>query len=98
MDRDQSRTGVESEKGTGGIRISKKAEADFQTALEKLKLSPDNDLSYILLINRGMASDSSAVRPDQAAADFLEAIRIKKDPNAHADLAHVCEKGAGQDR
>jgi eukaryotic-like serine/threonine-protein kinase len=68
-----------------------KAEADFHEALERLKRTPDNDLSYILLVNRGLVRFQRN-RLAQAAVDYLEAIRIKKDPNAHADLAYVYQK------
>ena len=68
-----------------------KAEADFQAALERLRRAPDNDLLYILLVNRGLVRFQRG-HLDQAAADYLEAIRIKNDPNAHADLAFVYQK------
>jgi tetratricopeptide (TPR) repeat protein len=65
-----------------------KAEADFLAALEQLKRRPDNDLSFNLLVNRGLVRFQRG-RLDESAADFLEAIRNKKDPNAHANLAFV---------
>jgi eukaryotic-like serine/threonine-protein kinase len=68
-----------------------KAEADFHDALELLKRTPDRDLSYILLVNRGLVRFERG-RLDQAAADYLEAICTKQDPNAHADLAFVYQK------
>ena len=55
------------------------------------KRTPDNDLS--VHPPRQPRPDSIPARHlDQAAADYQEAIRIKKDPNAHADLAHVYQK------
>ncbi len=68
-----------------------KSEADFLAALERLKRTPDNELSYMLLVNRGLVRFQRG-RLDEAAADFLEAIRTRKDPNAHANLAFVYYK------
>jgi tetratricopeptide (TPR) repeat protein len=65
-----------------------KAEADFRNALEKLKRTPDNDLMYVLLVNRGLIRYQRG-RLDEAAADYQTAFRIKDDPNAHANLAFV---------
>ncbi len=68
------------------------AEADFQMALERLGSTPDADLQYVLLVNRGLVRFQRG-RLDQAAADYQEAVRLKKDPFlAHAELAHVYEK------
>jgi tetratricopeptide (TPR) repeat protein len=68
-----------------------KAEADFHDALDMLRHSPDNNLLYILLVNRGLVRFQRE-RLDQAAADFQQAIGIKNDPNAHANLAYVYQK------
>jgi eukaryotic-like serine/threonine-protein kinase len=68
------------------------AEADFHEALERLRSTPDADLQYILLVNRGLVRFQRG-RLDQAAADYQEAVRVKADPFlAHAELAHVYEK------
>ena len=68
------------------------AEADFQQALERLESTPDDELHYVLLVNRGLIRFQRG-RLDQAAADYQEAIRLKKDPFlAHAELAHVYQK------
>ena len=46
----------------------------------------------MLLVNRGLIRFQRG-RLDQAAADYQEAIRLKKDPFlAHAELAHVYQK------
>ncbi len=68
-----------------------KAEADFQSAQDLLKRSPDNDLSYVLFVNRGLIRYQRD-HLDEAAADYLAAIRTKKHPNAHAELAFVYQK------
>jgi len=71
------------------------AEADFHDALARLRKTPDNDLPYVLLINRGLVRFQRG-RLDQAAADYREAVGLKKDPYlAYAELAHVYQK---QDR
>ena len=67
------------------------AEADFQSALKILKRTPDNDLLYILFVNRGVVRFQRD-HLDEAAADYLAAIRTKQDPNAHANLAFVYRK------
>ena len=68
------------------------AEADFYQALERLRSTPDADLQYVLLVNRGLVRFERG-RLDQAAADYHEAVSLKKDPFlAHAELAHVYEK------
>jgi serine/threonine protein kinase/Tfp pilus assembly protein PilF len=65
------------------------AEADFQSALERLHRSPDDELHYALLVNRGLIRFQRG-QIDQAAADYQQAIRLKKDPfRAHAELAHL---------
>ena len=60
--RDQSRTCGEPEQ-SGGIRVRESGGRISATPSKSLKLTPDNDLSYILLVNRGMAFDSSGIRP-----------------------------------
>jgi eukaryotic-like serine/threonine-protein kinase len=68
------------------------AEADLRVALERLERTPDADLHYVLLVNRGLIRYQRD-RLDQAAADYQEAIRFKKDPFlAYAELAHVYHK------
>jgi tetratricopeptide (TPR) repeat protein len=68
------------------------AEADFQDALERLKKTPDDDLHYVLLINRGLIRFERR-RLDQAAADYQEAVGLNKAPFlAHAELAHVYQQ------
>ena len=68
------------------------AEADFQEALARLERTPDDELRYVLLVNRGLIRVQRG-RLDQAAADYQEAIRLKKDPYlAHAELAQVYQK------
>jgi tetratricopeptide (TPR) repeat protein len=68
------------------------AEADFQQALNRLGSTPDNDLQYVLLINRGLVRFERD-HLDQAAADFEQAIRVKDGPFlAHSSLARVFEK------
>jgi eukaryotic-like serine/threonine-protein kinase len=70
------------------------AEADLHEALERLRSTPDPDadLQYILLVNRGLVRFERD-RLDQAAADYHEAVGLKRDPFlAHAELAHVYEK------
>ena len=70
------------------------AEADFQEALARLERTPDDELHYELLVNRGFFRVQRG-RLDQAAADYQEAIRLKKDLYlAHADLAQVYQKQA----
>ena len=68
------------------------AEADFTQALERLKLAPDQELQYVLLVNRGV-NRFQRKRFDQAAADYNEAIRTRKDSSvALAGLGHVYQK------
>ena len=68
------------------------AEGDFHHALERLKKSPDAELHYILLINRGLVRYQRG-HLDEAAADYEEAVGLKKDPYlAYAELAHVYQK------
>ena len=68
------------------------AEEDFQHALDRLRSTPDDDLQYVLLVNRALIR-FEAGHFDKAAADYLEAIRSHKDPFlAHSSLAQVYEK------
>jgi tetratricopeptide (TPR) repeat protein len=68
------------------------AEGDFHDALDKLGQTPDTDLHYVLLVNRGLIRLQRG-RRDQAAADSQEAIRLKNNPFlAFAELAHVYQK------
>jgi tetratricopeptide (TPR) repeat protein len=70
----------------------KEAEADLHAALERLGRAPDDDLHYVLLVNRGLIRFQRG-ELDQAAADYRAAIRLKKDPFlAHAELAHVYQR------
>ena len=63
----------------------------FNRPWRSLKRTPDNDLLYILFVNRGVVRFQRD-QLDEAAADYLAAIRTKKDPNAHANLAFVYDK------
>ncbi len=68
------------------------AEADFQIAGEKLKTSPDGDLQVMVFVNRGLVRVRRG-RLEAAAADFQEAIRLKKDSYVgYAELALVYQK------
>jgi eukaryotic-like serine/threonine-protein kinase len=68
------------------------AEADFQEALVQLERAPDLELHYELLLNRGFFRVQWG-RLEQAAADYLLAIGLKRDFYlAHADLAQVYQK------
>jgi len=68
------------------------AEADFAAAIELLKNAPDVDLQFMFLMNRGLIRLQRG-QFDQAAADYQEAIRLRKDPAlAHAGLAYVLQK------
>src|SRR5262249_2063243 len=67
------------------------AEEDLKIALEQLKANPDVNLQYTLLIDRGLIRFQQG-DPDKAAADYNEAIRLKKDAAAHTGLAYVLEK------
>ncbi len=68
------------------------AETDLQQALERLKLAPDPELQYTLLVNRGLVRYQRG-RLDLAKADCEAAIHVKKDPFlAHAELAYVYQK------
>ncbi|MGC1722466.1 MAG: tetratricopeptide repeat protein, partial [Isosphaeraceae bacterium] len=51
------------------------AESDYRRALELLEQKPDEDLRYVLLINRGLL-DFQRRKWDQAEADWQEAIRL----------------------
>jgi eukaryotic-like serine/threonine-protein kinase len=68
------------------------AEADLREATSRLKRTPDDDLRYQLLVNRGLIRFQRG-HLDDAASDYREAIALKKDPFlAHAELAHIYEK------
>jgi len=68
------------------------AEADFHEALARLERTPDDELKYVVLVNRGRFRFQRG-HLDQAAADYQEAIRLKKDLYlAHADLALVYQQ------
>ncbi len=68
------------------------AEADLRDAMERLRRTPDNELQYVLLVNRGLIRFQRG-RLDEAAADYQEAIRLKADPFlAHAEMAHVYQE------
>ena len=68
------------------------AESDFSQALERLQRTPDQDLQYVLLVNRGL-NRFQRNQLDKAAADYNEAIRSRKDSSvALAELGHVYQK------
>jgi tetratricopeptide (TPR) repeat protein len=68
------------------------AEADFLAAMDLLKNAPDGDLQFMFLMNRGLIRFQRG-QLDQAAADYTEAMRLKKDAYlAHAGLANVYRK------
>ena len=64
----------------------------MREALTRLGRTPDDELHYVLLVNRGLVRFQRG-QLDEAASDYREAIALKKDPFlAHAELAHVCQK------
>ena len=68
------------------------AELDFQKALDRLASTPDEELHYTLLVNRGLIRFERGML-DQAVADYQEAIRLSNDRFiAYASLAAVYEK------
>ncbi len=68
------------------------AEADFLAAADLLKKAPDADLQFMFLMNRGLIRFQRGSF-DGAAADYMEAIRLKKEPSlAHAGLGNVYQK------
>jgi tetratricopeptide (TPR) repeat protein/tRNA A-37 threonylcarbamoyl transferase component Bud32 len=68
------------------------AEADLRKALELLRSDPDAELQYGLLVNRGLLRFRRD-HLDEAAADYLEAIRLKPDAYpAHVNLARLYQK------
>jgi tetratricopeptide (TPR) repeat protein len=78
-------------KGSAAFEFDE-AEADFQQALTRLQTAPDLDLQYVLFVNRGVVRFERGAF-DKAAADFEQAIQVRKDPFlAHASLAKVYEK------
>ncbi|MGE3804397.1 MAG: protein kinase [Gemmataceae bacterium] len=68
------------------VALFEAAEADYRRVLQ---MNPDEDLRYILLLNRGtMRFQRQALAG--AEADFLEAIQLKPEQfNAYASLAQV---------
>src|SRR5262249_42978438 len=63
------------------------AERYFRDAMAQLESTPDDELRYQLLINRAYFRVQRD-RLNEAAQDYQEAIRLKKDLYlAHADLA-----------
>src|SRR5262249_51624021 len=94
----RSRTALKAGPAAGGSQKPatefefEQAEADFQDALKRLSAAPDVELHYLTLLNRGSIRFVNG-HIDQAAADYQEAIRLKKDEYmAHAELAHVYQK------
>jgi tetratricopeptide (TPR) repeat protein len=68
------------------------AEADYQRALELLEARPNDELRYVLFVNRGLMR-SQRGRLDGAVADFEQAIRVNERPHhAYAGLAQVSER------
>ena len=96
LDLVKTNPGRESSLNKGAESEFDKAEADFQAAVEILKRAPDNDLLYTLLNNRGLVRYQRD-HLDQAAADYLQAIAIKDDPHAHANLAFLYQKQGKMD-
>ena len=65
------------------------AESDYRRALELLEQKPDEDLRYVLLINRGLL-ELQRRKWDQAEADWQEAIRLDgRRYQAHGELASL---------
>ena len=58
------------------------AELDINTALERLKSTPDEDLHYVLLLNRGYFRFQRG-HIGEAAAAYQEAIGLKEDSYRH---------------
>jgi tetratricopeptide (TPR) repeat protein len=78
----------------GAERQFAAAEADYRTALEMLDRDgkPNDDLRYILLVNRGVTR-FQAGRLEPAAEDLREAIRRNdRHHEAFATLAQVCTR------
>ena len=68
------------------------AEADYRKALELLERKPNDELRYVLLVNRALMR-SQRGRLDEAVADFAEAIRLDgRHYNAWAGLAQVLQR------
>jgi tRNA A-37 threonylcarbamoyl transferase component Bud32/tetratricopeptide (TPR) repeat protein len=68
------------------------AEADYQKALALLEEKPNDELRYVLFVNRGLMR-SQRGRLDEAVADFAQAIRINdRHHHAYAGLAQVFER------
>src|SRR5262249_55819504 len=60
------------------------AEADLHQAMERLRQTPDDELQYVILINRGLLRFQRG-QLDRATADYQVALRLIKD----AFLAHA---------
>ncbi len=70
----------------------KAAEADFGTALELLKMTPNDELQYALLVNRGLLW-LERKEWDKAVADLERAIRLNGAQwQAHEMLAQVYDR------
>ena len=68
------------------------AEADYDRARELLERKPNDELRYILLVNRGLLRFQHAML-DQAATDLQAAIRLNdRSSQAYAALAEVYRK------
>jgi tetratricopeptide (TPR) repeat protein len=68
------------------------AEADYREALERLDRKSNDELRYVLMVNRALMR-SQRGRLDEAVADFTEAIRLDgRHYNAYAGLAQVFER------
>jgi len=68
------------------------AEADYRRAMDLLERKPNDELRYVVLVNRGLLRFQ---RDDlkQAASDLTAAIRLNDGPSqAHAGLAEVYRK------
>jgi tetratricopeptide (TPR) repeat protein/tRNA A-37 threonylcarbamoyl transferase component Bud32 len=68
------------------------AETDYRKALELLEQQPNDELRYVLFVNRGLMR-SQRGRLDEAVADFEQAIRVnERHHHAYAGLAQVFER------
>jgi len=68
------------------------AEADYRVAMERLERKPNDELRYILLVNRGLLRFQHAML-DQAATDLQAAIRLNdRSSQAYGELAEVYRK------
>ena len=72
--------------------VFESAAADYDRARAILDRKPNDELRYILLVNRGLLRFQHAML-DQAATDLQAAIRLNDRPSqAHATLAEVYKK------